>query len=563
LVAGAEVELGSRSYDRDRQTWEWRAMSRPNRAAGIIALVVALLCAACGSRVADEVQESAGEMTVAADDGLGVVSSDDAGATADGPVDAGATAGAGTIGGGTATGAVGGARSGGTSSSPGAGAGGGGGAAETAGGGGSSRGAGGLTASAPGVTATEVKLGLVYDKSAGSANAALGFAGVGQIDQRRAYDAVIAYINKSGGIGGRKLVPVYHVLDSAGPDATAPPEVTQQKICTTFTENRVFGSLYNGTETMTRCLNENRIVRVSGGAVDEQLLAESPLLVILSVDLSRAARFSVDRFHARGFYAQPKPGTVPPLKFGLVRYDEPAFERAGAVLKRQLQAKGIATVEEAAVQRTQTVDQASDEIAGARNAALQFKSAGITHVQFLGTSNATLPLFFMQAAEKQLYRPRYGLISNDGGQALATLLGGDAQNQLAGSLQVGWFPIFDLHRSEYSGDKTSQAFRTCIEILSAAGEGFTEGDPTRNKEAIAALFCDNLFYFAKAATAAGPNLTPDSFMEGVRSIDGMDSAQTYHLSTSQRRDAFGGVKDAQWVDDCSCFRLVDPTVHRV
>lgn len=535
---------------------------------GVLVVAASLLSAACGSRVADQVATAPGAgagstVEAAGADGLGVAAgevattSDGAAAVPTGdPVSAPGGNGGRAARGGSAGGA------GGAASGPASSGEGGGGAAgsETA----ASSGSGGpLTASAPGVTATEVKIGLVYDRSAGTANAALGFAGVGQIDQRRGYDAIIAHINKNGGIGGRKLVPVYHELDSAGPDATNPPEVTQQKICTTFIENRVFGALVNGTETLTRCLNENRIVRVSGGAVDEQLLAESPLLVILSVDLSRVARFSVDRFHARGFYAQPKAGTVPPLKFGLVRYDLPAFERAGAVLKRQLQAKGIATVEEAAVRRAETQNEISDEISGARNAALQFKSAGITHVQFLGTNNATLPLFFMQAAENQLYRPRYGLISNDGGQALATLLAGDAQNQLAGSLQVGWFPIFDLHRSEYSGDKTTQAFRTCIEILSAAGEGFTEGDPTRNKEAIAALFCDNLFYFAKAATAAGPNLTPDTFMAGVKSIDAMDSAQTYNLSTSQRRDAFGGVKDAQWFDECSCFRLVDPTVHRV
>jgi hypothetical protein len=532
-----------------------------------LVVAIALLSAACGSRVGTHgeggVVTTGGGQAAAGDDGLGVVEPGaDSGAAA---ADGGSLDGTGAAPGATSTGARASGNTAATGRATGAAATGEGGAgAATRGGSGAvASPGGGSTASAPGVTATEVKLGLVYDKSAGATNAALGFAGVGQIDQRRAYDALIGHINKNGGIGGRKLVPVYHVLDTAGPDATTPPEVTQQRICTTFTENRVFGALINGTETLTRCLNENRIVRVSGGAVDEQLLAESPLLVILSVDLSRAARFSVDRFHSRGFYAEAKTGTPPPLKFGLVRYDEPAFERAGAVLKRQLQAKGIATVEEAAVRRTQTADQASDEIAGARNAALQFKAAGITHVQFLGTSNATLPLFFMQAAEKQLYRPRYGLISNDGGQALATLLGSDAQNQLAGSLQVGWFPIFDLHRSEYSGDKTTAAFRTCIKLLQEAGEGFTEGDPTRNKEAIAALFCDNLFYFVKAATAAGPNLTPDTFMEGVRSIDAMDSAQTYNLSTSQRRDAFGGVKDAKWFDDCACFRLVDPTVHRV
>lgn len=541
--------------------------SHRSRAMGVVvlALAVSLLSAACGSRVADQVQTGAeatggGTVSVASGDGLGVVDDEAASAPVEGVTDA--------AGGATAAGPVartGGRAAGGAAAAPGtpaaaAGGAGGGGSGDSAAGG---TGGGALRASAPGVTASEVKLGLVYDKSAGTTNAAFGFAGIGQINQRRGYDAIIAHINKNGGIGGRKLVPVYHELDTAGPDATTPPEVTQQRICTTFTENRVFGSLYNGTETMTRCLNQNRIVRVSGGAVDEKLLEESPLLVVLSFELGRVARFSVDRFHARGFYGQTKAGTPPPVKIGLVRYDDPQFQRAGATLKRQLESKGLVLAEEAAIRAAQTQNEVGDELAAVRSAALAFKSAGVTHVQFLGTNSARLPIFFLQAAEKQLYRPRYGLISNDGGQALATLLGADAQNQLGGSMQVGWFPIFDLHRSEYSGDKTSGAFRTCIKILSDAGEGFTEGDPTRNKEALAALFCDNLFYFAKAATAAGPDLTPDTFMAGVRTIESMESAQTYSLSTAKRRDAFGGVKDAHWVDDCTCFRLADPAIHRV
>jgi hypothetical protein len=254
---------------------------------------------------------------------------------------------------------------------------------------------------------------------------------------------------------------------------------------------------------------------------------------------------------------------APPYKIGLVRFDDPQFERAGVALKKQLESKGLSLAAEASVRRARTVNEYSDMANQARAAALDFKTKNITHVQFLGNSSAILPLLFMQAAEKQVYRPRYGLVSTDGGQALATLLSGDAQNQLGASAQVGWFPIFDVHRSEYSGDKTLPAFQRCIKILEDSGEGFTEGDPTRNKEAIAALYCDNLFYFAAAAKAAGPNLTPDSFMAGVRSLDSLESAQTFVLSTSQRRDGFGGVRDGKWFDDCTCFKYIDPTIHRV
>ena len=533
-------------------------MSRANRAMGAIVLAAALVSAACGSRVADQIPNDQGGGVVAAGDGLGVIGEEATATTAPFDPSAGSVSPgdpAATARGASGPGRVGSA----TPAAPGAGGGDGPGDAPVTG---PSAAGGPLTASSPGVTASEIKIGLVYDRSAGSANAAFGFAGIGQIDQKRGYDAIIAYINKNGGIGGRRLTPVYHELDSAGPDATTPPEVIQQRICTTFTENRVFGALVVGTETLTRCLNEARIVRVSGGAVDEQLLAESPLLVVLSVELGRVARFSVDRFHARGFYGEGKDATVP-HKIGLVRYDDAQFARAGATLKKQLESKGLTLADEAAIRMADTTDQIADETNAARSAALRFKSNGITHVQFLGTNSARLQLLFMQAAEKQLYRPRYGLVSNDGGQALATLLGADAQNQLSKSLQVGWFPIFDVHRSEYSGDKTSPAFQRCIKILEEAGEGFTEGDPTRNKEALAALYCDNLFYFTAAAKAAGPNLTPDTFMAGVRSIDSLESAQTFILSTAERRDAFGGVKDGGWVDDCGCFRYADPTVHRV
>ena len=71
-------------------------------------------------------------------------------------------------------------------------------------------------------------------------------------------------------------------------------------------------------------------------------------------------------------------------------------------------------------------------------------------------------------------------------------------------------------------------------------------------------------YLAEAATKAGVNLTPQTFMErGVATIDGLDSAATYVLATSKRRDGYGGVKYAKWVDGCACFRYETPDVYPV
>jgi len=534
-------------------------MRTRNHTITFVVAVIALVVAACGTTTSLEEQRAARSLNTGGGGGLvdteDGVAGDDLSAIEPGAdsLQGGPTSG--SAGPATASAGAAGPRA----SGPSAGGGGGGSGAQSGAAGGGAQ----LTASAPGVTPTEIKIGLVYDKSAGYINAALGFGGVGQVDQKRAYDTLIADVNSRGGILGRKLVPVYHVFDSAGSDASNPPEVNEQKICSTFTENRVFVTFYTGTETFARCANKLGLVRIGSGAVDSQLLAESPLLVVLNVTLDRSARFTANRLAARGFFTQGRGGEKN-VKVGLVRYDAPEFERAARALKEELSKQGVQLAGEVAIREAETVDQIQDETNATRAAALKFKSDGITNVLFLSDGRAYLELTFMQAAEKQLYRPRYGLSSTSGGQALATLLGNDARSQLAESLQVGWFPIFDVERAAYSGDNTSQAFRRCIQLLEQAGERYTEGDPTRNKEAISAAYCDLFNYLTQAGTNTGPDLTPQNLLErGVPSVDGMDSASTYALSTRQRRDAYGGVRDAKWVDDCACFRFESTTVHPV
>lgn len=67
--------------------------------------------------------------------------------------------------------------------------------------------------SAVGVTAafseTEIAVGIGYLEDAGQAEQQAGFATVGSINQRRAWDAMIAEVNKTKP-GGRKVVPVYY-----------------------------------------------------------------------------------------------------------------------------------------------------------------------------------------------------------------------------------------------------------------------------------------------------------------------------------------------------------------
>lgn len=457
----------------------------------------------------------------------------------------------GLSGGGFATGPGSSAGSGAAGRSPGSAPGGGGAAAAGAsgGGGGETPAAG---ASARGVTAKEISVGIVYDESAGANNAAFGFAGIGQVDQRRSWEALIADVNGRGGVAGRRLKPVWFSYDSTDPSLTT--DALYQQICSTFTkDNQVFGAFLTGNETLKSCLSKAGVVQVGTGSNDTQELAKFPLVVQLGAALDRIARFEVPRLEAMGYYTEGK--EIPGFKLGVIRYDEPPFQRAAVVLKKTLSDHGYPVSDEVAIRKAQNTGELSDEFNAIRAAVLRFKQANISHVQFIGDTSAFLPLVFMQNAEKQVYRPRYGLTSSDGGQALATLLGGDAQPQLSKALLVGWFPLFDVRAEDYSGDKTTPAFRRCKEILAASGERFGEGDPTRNKEAIAAVYCDTINYFKNAVDLGGTTVTPQSWHRGVSQVRNMDSATTFILTTTEtRHDALGGVKDDRWFDDCSCFK---------
>src|SRR5207248_2257890 len=149
--------------------------------------------------------------------------------------------------------------------------------------------------------------------------------------------------------------------------------------------------------------------------------------------------FNVDQLFAKGYYKQTNTSpTAPPFKLGVVYYDYPSFVRGVPVLQKQLANHGVSITDSVKITPAPNTAGVGDETAAIRNAAVKFKGEGITHVQFLATNNAFLQFTFMKNAQSQLYNPRYGLNSNDGGQALATLLGNDAGPQLKGALSTGW-----------------------------------------------------------------------------------------------------------------------------
>ena len=492
-------------------------------------LALALLGAACGSTNEDK---SAAKADKTGDDPSGVITEgpgDDGGTATDLPGDAPAGSDTAAAPSGSTT------RSGGTTRS---------GSGSTAASG-SAPAAPGAPRVSPGITDKEILVGTIYANNGGAANAAFGYAGIGQIDFKRMWEAVIADINKTG-IAGRKIKPIWYVVE--GTDFSTTTDTHNQRACATWTEdNRVFLAFASGT-VLNPCLAKKGVPQIvsTGGGDTQEFRTYPRLFSVAGMASDRVGRVVVDRLHDKGYYKG--------AKLGLVVYTQPTFERAAKIYVEELTERGVKVAQTANIKPRANTNGAGDEIAAIRSAVLKFKTEGITHVQFVSDNSAWVQLNFMKSAQDQQFFPKYGLNSNDGGMALATLLGPDGRQQLRNSVGVGWFPIFDVRAQDLPD---SAPLARCKKIARDAGQDFS--DPTRNTEAQAAGVCDAMFFFKEAMERGLPDLTNDSFRIGAEKVKGFAVANTFRSSMSAtRHDGVGSVRLMEWFTDCECFKYTSP-----
>src|SRR5690349_22550034 len=92
------------------------------------------------------------------------------------------------------------------------------------------------------------------------------------------------------------------------------------------------------------------------------------------------------------------------------------------------------------------------------SAVLKFRSDGVTHV-LIWDDNGVATLFFMQQADNQGYRPRYGINSGNNMQVVAQVV---SKSQLTGATGIGWTPAFDIANADSPTSKwANSARRAC------------------------------------------------------------------------------------------------------
>ena len=289
-----------------------------------------------------------------------------------------------------------------------------------------------------GITDDTIKIGMVDQ---GNLNAVFadhfGIADDGpSFTDRQKGDALIAWMNKHGGIAGRKIVPVW---EHYNPEQESLDQEIAER-CAAFGEDtKVFATAPFGIGW--ECFSKRGIVAIDGVISQfhqrEFDTAGSYMYSPNGMTTDRTARTYALGLDDIGF--------LKGHRIGLIYWDWPGWKAAVPALESALASRGLKLLEKVEIPRYGDAGTLAQSDSQAANATLRFKTLNIDRVLFFDATSLG-PSQFMSHAENQKYRPRYGLHSGMGLEGLATSStpGFSApKEQLVGSMAVGWNQLGD------------------------------------------------------------------------------------------------------------------------
>ncbi|HVE63235.1 MAG TPA: hypothetical protein VNB94_05490 [Mycobacteriales bacterium] len=468
--------------------------------------------------------------------GVGAGSTNGTGTT---PAVGGSTAGGGGFGSGPTMGGSGsgGGRPGSTGGAPGSRPGGGG----TSGSGGTT-GAGGSAPVGPGVTATEIRLGIPYCTDCSSGNAAAGAVGEDTGDTRRYYNEALREVNSRGGVLGRKLVPVFHPV-SVSTDI----EQSRQQACETFTkDNKVLAIFFQG-ETTYACALKAGIIATGASGTGPIYDRFPNLFAPASIRLERLAENTVKAMVKAGWH-KPEP-KWPTGKIGIISWDNAEYRYAmDKGWLPTMRNAGLKPTDVRYVAVPQNFDGIGDAQAAIANAVLRFNEQKIDHV-FISDgpagvfTGAGLTLLFMQNAKSQRYYPRYGLNTNN-----VPDFDSHPQDQLVGMIAI------DSSSTEPANDEgitPNPQRERCLSLMRKAGLPVGQ----EQSRAVALGACEIAWFAEAIIKNSRSTLLADMIAGGESLGTSYRSPNTYGTKIGPGlRDGSRLFRNLQFDEECECLR---------
>jgi hypothetical protein len=383
---------------------------------------------------------------------------------------------------------------------------------------------------------------------------ALGLKSANPGNQVKDGEAMIAELNREGGLFGRKVVLAADNVSTAS--MLVNPAQDASAACTHFTQDRPVVAVWNtltplDTPTFRSCFAQAKIPLLSGSIAPTDTAALNELhgyaTSVISPSFTDLAPTLVVRLKAEHFFTgwnttTGAPGSAP-VKIGIIAKNDPTGARAAAVLSSALARAGYAPT----AQFNFTVS-ATGTTTNLSSAVLQFRARGVTHV--FSTDNYVGQ--FMEQANSQHFYPRYAMSTFDTPQELTS---NAPTKQLVGALGIGSDPSIDVDFAQDPGYITP-AEKTCLaeqqELQSYSGLRFAE--------AIGLEYCDAFRLIRAAALAAGGLSGPD-IVKGLQ-LAGPTYVPASSFESGLRTNDFalpGAGRDLAFESKCQCFAYTSKT----
>ena len=386
-----------------------------------------------------------------------------------------------------------------------------------------------------GVTDTTVKIGFIAADE-GVGNAGYGNAGLKNIDtgpQAASARAMVDWLNANGGIRGRRVEAIVHVISS----------IDEPAWCRKFGEdNQVLAVIlpHQGV-TMPSCMAAKQTMLLHEDSTlgdEEDFRRYAPYYYAPSwLNQTRNAKIYVDGLVAQGFF-------TPGAKIGLLRYDSATHARAAQVLKARLAHHGLSITEEVA-------GKGLNDSSWAGLAVTNFRRAGINKLLILDFKSQMVTLYGAAAEGAAYNSVQYGLNSSSLWDFTAANVGGQYDNA-GGAVGVGHRPIDDVKMTDHNA-----TIKKCFEIYRAKGIQLNSSNAMRYNIG----YCD-LVFFLKAGFDRASALNATAFNTAVSQMgSAFEPALTF--GTRFGPGATGGpsqVRYARFNAACQCFKYTSASV---
>lgn len=395
----------------------------------------------------------------------------------------------------------------------------------------------GLTASAPGITPSQVLVTVSMVSLAGPVgNSAVGI----RPDLHEIVEALVADINENGGVAcGRKLVVKIY-------DVNPIDQNDQQSKCLRIVQDKPFLNIDSAgyvRPVARACFVQNKLpLQVSGSATDAELKRSSPYLYGLYASSEKQVRDGILGLAERGFFETPRF-----KKLGL--FLEACNPEVNAQIDAALAKVGIKGEQVSKFTLGCNLVANPSEIA---QGALQHKAAGASHV-FLASSILNNQNY-VRLASQQDFKPVYGV--SDYGSTTAAPTADDWDPAFDGAVAISSTRSGDLN----SGIKTAES-AACDKVLRSKGR---PGVETEARDATAVGLCDAFNFFRALIGRAGANPTRESYM-AVLGVLGLFKTGAVGDGVFDRPGKVTGGdfrRPLQWQLGCKCYKVLDPNFVR-